>query len=150
MLADGHASAYEESAMAGAVRGLAEVVLMVSDVPAALHFYRDILGMETISPSELKGPTFLRVGSAGPGVPQQIVLVPRPPDAPQQAKDRRYRSVHHIGLEIGSADLDAERKRLEGLGFAVRTGQHPFLPVEAIYVDDPDGNEVELVAWRGS
>jgi catechol-2,3-dioxygenase len=32
----------------------------------------------------------------------------------------------------------------------VRTGQHPFLPVEAIYVDDPDGNEVELVAWTGS
>jgi catechol 2,3-dioxygenase len=136
--------------MAGAVRSLTEVVLMVKDIPAALHFYRDILGMEPISPSEMKGPTFLRVGAPGAGIPQQIVLVPRPPEAPEPATDRRHRSVHHIGLEIGAPDLESERKRLEGLGFAVRTGQHPFLPVEAIYVDDPDGNEVELVAWTAS
>jgi catechol-2,3-dioxygenase len=57
--------------------------------------------------------------------------------------------VHHIGLEVGAGDLASERARLEGLGFEVRTGTHPFLSVEAIYVDDPDGNEVELVAWTG-
>ena len=39
--------------MATAVRGLAEIVLMVKDVPAALHFYRDILGLETISPATM-------------------------------------------------------------------------------------------------
>jgi catechol 2,3-dioxygenase-like lactoylglutathione lyase family enzyme len=136
--------------MASAVRGLAEVVLMVKDVSAALHFYKDVLGMEVISPPGMQGPVFLRVGPAGPGVPAQIVLVPRPPTAPGLPEDRRLRSVHHIGLEIAATDLAAERARLEGLGFTVRTGQHPFLPVEAIYVDDPDGNEVELVAWTAS
>jgi catechol 2,3-dioxygenase-like lactoylglutathione lyase family enzyme len=136
--------------MASAVRGLAEVVLMVKDVPASLHFYKDVLGLETISPAGMQGPTFLRVGPAGPGVPPQIVLAPRPATAPALPDDRRQRSVHHIGLEIAASDLPVERTRLEGLGFEVRTGQHPFLPVEAIYVDDPDGNEVELVAWTAS
>jgi catechol 2,3-dioxygenase-like lactoylglutathione lyase family enzyme len=136
--------------MASAVRGLAEIVLMVKDVPASLQFYNDVLGLETISPASMQGPRFLRVGPAVPGVPPQIVLVPRPANAPELPSDRRQRSVHHIGLEIAAADLPTERARLEGLGFEVRTGQHPFLPVDAIYVDDPDGNEVELVAWRGS
>jgi catechol 2,3-dioxygenase len=136
--------------MTSALRGLAEVVLMVKDVPAAVHFYRDVLGMETISPPGMQGPVFLRVGPVSAGVPAQVVLVPRPPTAPDLPTDRRQRSMHHIGLEIAASDLAAERARLEGLGFEVRTGQHPFLPVEAIYVDDPDGNEVELVAWTGS
>ena len=32
---------------------------------------------------------------------------------------------------------------------AVRGGQHPFMPVEAFYLDDPDGNEIEIATWRG-
>jgi catechol 2,3-dioxygenase len=136
--------------MATAIRGLAEVVLMVQDMPSALRFYRDVLGMEIISPDQMQGPKFLRVGPAREGLPAQVVLVPRPADAPALPADRRLRNVHHIGLEIGAGDLPAERARLEGLGFEVRTGTHPFLSVEAIYVDDPDGNEVELVAWTGT
>jgi catechol 2,3-dioxygenase-like lactoylglutathione lyase family enzyme len=135
--------------MAGALRGLAEIVLMVGDVPASLRFYRDVLGMEVISPEPMQGPKFLRVGPPAPGVPPQIVLVPRPGDAPPQPADRRHRAIHHIGLEIGAGDLEQERSRLQGLGFEVRTGVHPFLSVDAIYIDDPDGNEVELVAWTG-
>jgi catechol 2,3-dioxygenase-like lactoylglutathione lyase family enzyme len=133
--------------MATPLRGLAEVVLMVQDMAAALHFYQEVLGMEVISPPQMQGPKFLRVGPARGGVPAQIVLVPRPADAPALPADRRQRSVHHIGFEIGPGDLAAERTRLEGLGYVVRTGTHPF---DAIYVDDPDGNEVELVAWTGN
>ena len=63
------------------------------------------------------------------------------------------RNVHHIGLEVSRGALAEERQRLSALGLAVRTGEHPFLPVEAIYIDDPDGKEIELVArnrdsWR--
>ena len=57
-------------------------------------------------------------------------------------------NLHHLGLELPFAALPTEKTRLEGLGFEVRTGTHPFLPVEAIYIDDPDGNEIELVARK--
>ncbi|TMB86134.1 MAG: VOC family protein, partial [Chloroflexi bacterium] len=83
-------------------------------------------------------------------VPQQIVLAPRPPGAPQFPAERAFRSVHHIGLEVEPEDFEREQARLQQLGLQVRTGQHPFLSVEAIYVDDPDGNEVELVTARSA
>ena len=56
--------------------------------------------------------------------------------------------MHHLGLEVGEEDFEAERKRLEGLGFDVRYGEHPFLPLKGMYIDDPDGNEVELISAR--
>lgn len=127
------------------ISGLAEIVLLVRDMEESVHFYRDVLGMTLISPPELKG-VFLRVGDSGPGVPQQIVLVPRPADAVTGAGKHE---LHHIGLEVSPENLQSERERLSALGYAVRSGEHPFLPVEAFYVDDPDGNEVELVARTG-
>ena len=43
------------------IRGLAEVVFMVADLERSVAFYRDTLGLELFSPSELPAK-FLRVG----------------------------------------------------------------------------------------
>ena len=127
-----------------AVKNLAEVVLVVEDMERSLRFYQDVLGLEVFSPPQL--PTkFLRIGGSAMGVPQQIVLVPR--SGPVSGE--RLKVLHHIGLEVAPRDFEAERQRLQASGFELRTGQHPFLPVEAFYLDDPDGNEIEIAAWRG-
>ena len=118
---------------------------MCQDLERSLAFYRDVLGLEVISPAGLAA-VFLRIGEPGPGVPQQIVLVPRPPGAAPRSSSKTSRDLHHIGLEVPPEALAAERQRLADLGFAIRGGQHPFLPVEAFYLDDPDGNEIEIVA----
>ena len=55
------------------VTGLAEIVLWVHDMEAALHFYRGLFGLELISPPELPNK-FLRAGIAAEGVPAMIVL----------------------------------------------------------------------------
>jgi catechol 2,3-dioxygenase-like lactoylglutathione lyase family enzyme len=130
-----------------AIRGLVEVVLVVEDIERSLEFYRDALGLETISPVAMP-VKFLRIGAARDGVPQQVVLIPRAMAADQPLV--RTRALHHIGLEVAPEDFDGERERLAGLGFAPRGGQHPFMPVEAFYVDDPDGNEIEIATWRGT
>ena len=57
-------------------------------------------------------------------------------------------ALHHIGLEVAPDDYERERQRLIGLGFAIRGGEHPFMPVDAFYLDDPDGNEIEIATWR--
>jgi catechol 2,3-dioxygenase-like lactoylglutathione lyase family enzyme len=127
-----------------AVKNLAEVVLVVDDMDRSIRFYRDVLGLEVFSPPRL--PTkFLRIGDSRSGVPQQIVLVPR--SAPSSGE--RVKVLHHIGLEVAPDDFEPERRRLQAAGFELRTGQHPFLPVDAFYLDDPDGNEIEIAAWRG-
>jgi catechol-2,3-dioxygenase len=88
----------------------------------------------------------LQAGEDRPDVPQQIVLVPRPADAPAPPVDRTLRGLHHLGLVVPQGSLQEARRQLEAHGQEVRTGKHPFLNVEAIHVDDPDGNDVELVA----
>ena len=126
------------------VRGLVEVVLVVDDIERSLTFYCDTLGLELISPPHIPAK-FLRIGPPADGIPRQIVLVPR-------TREHGLPSgtvLHHIGLEVAPEDYDAERARLEQHGFAVRTGKHPFMPVDAFYVDDPDGNEIEIATWRG-
>lgn len=127
------------------IRGLTELVIWVRDMEKALHFYRDVLGLGVMSPPDFRGAVFLQVGEAA-GIPQQIVLVPLPKDAPGASAERTQRALHHLGMELAPEEFERERERLEGLGFDVRLGEHPFLPVRGMYIDDPDGNEVELIA----
>lgn len=134
-------------------QSLAEVVLIVDDMDRAVRFYRDTLGLPVFSPPDLP-VTFLQVGDhGGPGgataVPQQIVLAPRPEGAQRAGKDRTERVLHHIGLEVDSDTYDALHRQLADAGHELRGGEHPFLPVEAFYVDDPEGNEVEIVKHTG-
>ena len=132
----------------GGIRGLAEIVLFVGDMERSLSFYRDSLGLQVFSPPELPGK-FLKVGEESGGVPQQIVLVPRPAGKSRAAREKSEADLHHIGLEVASEDFVALRTRLESQGLQTRNGVHPFMAVEAFYVDDPDGNEVEVVTTRG-
>ncbi len=127
-----------------AIQRLVEVVLLVDDLPRSVGFYRDTLGLEIISPPHLPA-VFLRIGPATDGLPQQIVLVPRQADAPPPTGRR----LHHIGLMVDPDAYEAERARLGAAGHDLRGGTHPFMPVDAFYLDDPDGNEVEIATWRG-
>ncbi len=127
------------------IRGLTELVIWVRDMEKALQFYRDVLGLDVMSPPDFRGAVFLQVGEAKE-VPQQIVLVPLPKDGPGAPAERAQRALHHVGLEVAPQAFDQERERLQSLGFDVRLGEHPFLPLRGMYIDDPDGNEVELIA----
>ena len=80
--------------------------------------------------------------------PQQLVLVPLPEGAPPFPSERSQRPMHHLGLEVVPEDFETERARMEGQGMQPRFGEHPFLPLKGMYVDDPDGNEVEIIARR--
>jgi catechol 2,3-dioxygenase len=126
-----------------AIQGLAEVVLNVHDMQRALGFYRDLLGLEVISPPDRPNPMFLRAGAATDVLPALVVLVQLPPDAEAFAKPR---TLHHLALAISPDDFEPVRADLMARGFTVRTGEHPVLPSRTMYIDDPDGNEVELIA----
>ena len=128
-----------------AVRGLGEVVLFVHDMERSLAFYRDLLGLSVMAQPDKRGAIFLELGKHADGMPHQIVLVPLPPDSAGFPSERDKRPLHHLGLELGAADFDSERDRLRAAGVEPRFGEHPFLPLRGMYLDDPDGNEVELI-----
>jgi glyoxylase I family protein len=131
----------------GSIRRLVEVVLVVEDLERSLAFYRDLLGMTVFSPPEIP-VAFLRIGEPSDGIPQQIVLIPRQMMG-TSAPVASGRALHHIGVEVAPEYFERERERLAAAGQALRTGVHPFMPVDAFYLDDPDGNEVEIATWRG-
>jgi catechol 2,3-dioxygenase-like lactoylglutathione lyase family enzyme len=126
----------------GAIRGISEIVLWAHDQPAMVRFYRDVLGMRVISPPERANPIFLQAGPGQAGIPQMIVVVQLPADA---APFSSPRTLHHLALELSPEDFDAEKSRLEGQGFTLRSGQHPVIASRTMYLNDPEGNEVELI-----
>jgi catechol 2,3-dioxygenase-like lactoylglutathione lyase family enzyme len=121
--------------------GISEIVLWVADKEASLRFYRDLLGLEVISPPELRN-TFLRVGEGNAGIPQMIVLVPKTDEV--IARPPGYQ-LHHLALELPEGKFDLQHQALVQAGYEPRPGKHPVLPSRTMYVDDPDGNEVEFI-----
>jgi catechol 2,3-dioxygenase-like lactoylglutathione lyase family enzyme len=128
------------------VEGLAEIVLWVADVEASVQFYRDRFGLEVISPPALPNK-FLRVASPG-GIPEMIVLIPHPhPDSYFPAhKEKERRILHHLAFRVSRGAYDELQSSFIEAGIEVRHGVHPVLKdVRTFYVDDPDGNEVEVI-----
>lgn len=121
------------------IKGIAEIVLNVHDMEASLKFYQEILGLKVIG---RPGPVFLKAGDPAVSVPQMLVLVPLPAQA---GPFETPRTLHHLALELDPADFEAEEQRLKELGYKIRYGQHPVVPSRTMYVDDPDGNEVEFI-----
>lgn len=127
------------------IRGLAEIVLSVHDLEASLRFYRDILGLEMLTEPDFR-PVFLKAGEAAIAVPQLLVLVPLPPGTAPFPKSKTERTLHHLAFELARAEYQPLRERLLVHGLDVRAGLHPVFGFETLYVDDPDGNEVEFLA----
>jgi catechol 2,3-dioxygenase-like lactoylglutathione lyase family enzyme len=127
------------------IRGLAEIVLSVHDLNASLRFYRDTLGLTLVSQPDFR-PVFLRAGDAAVTVPQLVVLVPLPAGTPPFPAAKPGRTLHHLAFELAPADFDTMHTHLAAQGHAIRTGQHPVIPSRTMYIDDPDGNEVEFIA----
>jgi catechol-2,3-dioxygenase len=121
--------------------GIAEIVLWTVDQPRALAFYRDLLGLEVISRAGMAN-VFLKVGDGNAGIPQMIVLVPKPEEI--AGRPSGYQ-LHHLALELPDAQFEQQHAALVAAGYAPRGGTHSLLASRTMYVDDPDGNEVEFI-----
>lgn len=116
------------------------------DMDAALHFYRDLFGLEVISPPGIPNK-FLRAGDGGDGVPEMIVLVPHPLSAAEFPMEKAKRVLHHLAFRAEEPAYDELQDRFAAEGLQVRSGIHPVLKgVRTFYVDDPDGNECEVIS----
>ncbi len=121
--------------------GIAEIVLWTADQERALRFYRDLLGLGVLSPPGLRN-VFLKVGDGHAGIPQMIVLVPKTDEV--KAQPSGYQ-LHHMAFALPAEAFDAQHATLTAAGYQPRGGVHPVLASRTMYVDDPDGNEVEFI-----
>ena len=127
---------------------IAEVGLSVKDLPRSVAFYQEVLGLETVRAY----PTmvFLKAGELDSplghgGHPQLLVLFDR-----QAQLDIALSTFDHIAFEIPLEHFQAERERLQGQGLEVSEriwrGEYVWLGGRSSFLDDPDGNNVELIA----
>lgn len=124
------------------IRGIAEIVLNCHDQAAMRQFYEDVFGLEFLGKPAEPGPVFLQAGTGQAGIPQMIVLVPLPPGSDPFVTPR---TLHHLAFEVAPEDFEALQTALHDRGFETRSGQHPVIPSRTMYVDDPEGNEVEII-----
>jgi catechol 2,3-dioxygenase len=113
---------------------IARVDIRVRDVDTALSFYRDVVGLDVTERDDSSaslgssgGPEFLRLYSAGV----------------TKRADRRATGLFHVAIRFPTrVDLGDALARLIDAGHEIGAGDH--IVSEALYVDDPDGNGVEL------
>jgi catechol 2,3-dioxygenase len=135
-------------------RGLGEVVLRVSDMPRAVSFYRDVLGLSLLRAFDDR-IVFLKVEDGFEGHHRIIGLfrADQPSnrdDTKWSAPDLRAPTLHHLALEIALSDYQSALDALTKAGFKPNTYEHRWIGWRSIYVTDPDGNIVELVAVDAS
>ena len=126
------------------ILGIDHIVLRIADLDRMLAFYCEVLGCVVERREDKIGLIQLRAGSA------LIDLVPvdgelgRPGGAAPGAEGR---NLDHFCLRIEPFDADAIRDHLAGHGIEAgpvktRYGAEGIGP--SIYIEDPEGNVVEL------
>jgi catechol-2,3-dioxygenase len=130
------------------IRGLGEVALRVRDLDRMQDFYQNVIGLELLR--RFDRAAFFRLAEGFGGHTQVLALFDRASDAGYAGLNPATTTVDHLAFEIELADFERERRRLADQGLAVTTAQHGWVHWRSLYVDDPEGNMVELVCYDPS
>lgn len=128
--------------------GLFEMVIEVSDLAASEHFYRQVIGLPIADRwSDERPAVWLALGREG-----FLGLWPPETGGAVAIHGGRGGSHVHFALRLPLGSLDTVRARLIALGYEVE--ERDFgRGNRAIYLDDPDGNVLELTErttlWNG-
>lgn len=118
---------------------LGHVVFYVKDLEQSLRFYRDLLGFQEV------GRIFNGAAAAlTSGRTHHELLLIQVGDAPGPPSGRR-RGLYHIGIKVGDSldELRAAKRELEEAGVTI-DGMSDHTVSQSLYLQDPDGNEVEV------
>jgi len=127
------------------VRGLGEIALRVNNLDAMQHFYELVIGLPLII--RFPSSAFFKIADGYGGHTQVLALFDRSESPGYRGLDAATSTIDHIAFEIPLADFADELKRLKGLGLHVETAEHPWVHWRSLYVNDPEGNQVELVCY---
>jgi catechol-2,3-dioxygenase len=114
---------------------LFSVSLFAEDVPAVVHFYKDIIGLELIAHDEHL-PHFNLSGS------YLVILSGKP--AGQAEPDRQEFPLVAIQVPV----LEVVLERLRYHGYQVRLGDEEAVGLRWAMCYDPSGNLIEVVEIR--
>jgi catechol-2,3-dioxygenase len=125
------------------VQELGHLVLYVRDVERSAAFYRDVLGWRQILPEDGARPVAVAAFSGG-RTHHELLLIEVGADAQPIPVGRRV-GLYHFGLKVGTSDDDLREMvgRLRAAGAHI-VGASDHTVTHSLYIEDPDGNEIEL------
>jgi catechol 2,3-dioxygenase len=113
---------------------VARVDLRVRDIDRSLRFYRDVVGLEVAESRE---------GNASLRAPEGPILFRLDSNGVTAPAERRATGLFHVAIRFPTRGaLGDVLARLIDADYQIGAGDHAVS--EAIYVDDPDGNGIEL------
>lgn len=123
--------------------------MRVRDLDGAIHFYRDVLGMELTERHEMPNGTvlaFLRMGATG-----TVELVYRPDFRPAEPVPSDRAGLQHVALRVTNLDdwvsyLGEQDVKLTVQPFSI---QFPSGVARGLFFTDPEGNPIELMERAG-
>lgn len=121
------------------VKELGHIVLYVRDLERSVRFYGEVLGWKEIARLGQQGAAF----SSGRTHHELLLLEVGPQAAPLPPGPRV--GMYHFGLKIGETDEELREAldRLLAAGVKVN-GSADHTVTHSLYIEDPDGNEIEL------
>lgn len=134
--------------MKSAIRGLGEVNLWVEDLAEMRRFYVDVLGLSPIHESARH--IFLKVADGYEGHPQIVALFNSKFHGVRVKPDIKRTTLNHVAFSVRLKEFAAEKKRLKKLGLDVSEELHRKPHWRSMYFHDPEGNQIELVAFDRS
>ncbi len=120
------------------IKELGHIVFYVTNLQQSVHFYRDILGFRLVAQ---KHP--MAAFSSG-RTHHELLLI----EIGGKKKQKKLESgFYHVGLKIGNSSEDIKKayNELKQKGVFI-TGAVDHGVTHSLYIEDPDGNEIELYA----
>jgi catechol 2,3-dioxygenase-like lactoylglutathione lyase family enzyme len=127
------------------INGVVESILYADDLPRAVAFYTDIMGLRPIAGDSMrfrafdsgKGRVLILFKRGGTLQPTQVTGGVIPP--------HDGRGPHHIAFAISADDYESWRKHLALSGIAIESETHWTKGGRSLYFRDLDNHLVELV-----
>jgi len=129
-------------------RALGEIALRTRNMVAMVAFYRDVLGLELLRRRDRGRIVFFRLADGFAGHTAVLALFEEAAaEIVGGGPGQRRSSLHHLALSLPRAEQTAAEAWFERQGLAYRVEEFAWIGWRGVFVDDPDGNTVELVAY---
>ena len=138
------------------ITGMNHTGFVVSDLDTSVHFYRDIVGLEIVRTMEREGaPISQVIGyegthlkgtilSTGDGHSLELIQYINPAASERSTAERNVLGASHLAFNVD--DIEKTFERLVSNGARRLNPPATMQPGrKACYMQDPDGNWIELI-----
>ncbi|WP_316014815.1 VOC family protein [Roseobacter sp. HKCCA0434] len=135
-----------------AIGGLGEIAIRCADLGSMRRFYEGVIGLKTLS-ERPGGIIFFDLGAGVGGHTQVLALFAADAGGVGVAGEHAggvltgtRASLHHIALALTADDQQAACDWFDRTGRPYRVEEFDWIGWRGVFLSDPEGNTVELVA----